>query len=153
MFDHQPHRVERLQPLADADEIAERLPFDEFHDDKVGRLGAAHFVDRHDVRVPQRLAHFGLFVESIALVLIVGEPLAEHLEGDDLARVAMRRSIDPCEGPGTDLIQHLVMAEEEARAVAADQPIHLVGREQLAAQQQLLELGASRLRASPAISR
>ena len=128
--------------LAAFEEFAERLPFDEFHDHVVRRLFAADFVDGDDIGMPQSLPNFRLFEELLAFSGVAAESAAQHFDGHDLARFAMHGAMDPREGARSDLIEHLVFAEEEPGAVAAQQPFHLIGGDQLAAQQDFLKRGS-----------
>ena len=60
----------------------------------------------------------------------------------------MAGPIDAGEGAGADQIQHLVVAVEEAGALAAQQALGLIVGQQLAAQQKLLKLLAGELAAA-----
>ena len=56
-------RLQRVELLADVDEIAEVPPFHELHRKEMLSVGFTDVVDRDDVFVLERFAQFGLTVE------------------------------------------------------------------------------------------
>ena len=145
--DH-PRRIDRPPDLH---QFAERLPLDELHREVTRAVLLADVLDRHDVGMPEQAAHLTFVLERPALVWIVGEPVAEHLDSEHGPGVAMDRAIDPGEGAGADLIEDLRTAEVVAAPLTTKQALQLEAGDQLAAHQRLtkrrrIERVATRLR-------
>ena len=122
-IDSQPHRFDRVDLFAHADELAEVAPFDEFHD----QVRAEADRSRRSARCSDAAADADLaFAEElIAHRLVFAKPLAKRLDGDD-GGLRVDRPIDAGERAGADEIQHLVFAVEVAAAFPLEQPVELV---------------------------
>ena len=72
------------------DEVAQRLPLDELHDDEVPRLTLhvvlAQLVRAHHVRVADVLADLRFLLEAAEGALVLHQVLVEELHGDRAAR-------------------------------------------------------------------
>ena len=137
-----------LELFADLDELAQIAPFDEVHDQKRNIAARDDFVNRHDVRVAQRCPHLSFAQESLGLDRIVGKTPAKHLDGTNLAGVAMRRAVDPGERAAADQVEDFEVAVEETGPIAAHQAFGLVIGQQFASFEQLAKLVARHLAAA-----
>ncbi len=110
----QPRGLERIELLADFDQIAEVPALDKLHHQVVQIAVRIDFVDGHDVRMPQGDAQLALADELCGLFGLVAVAAAQDLQGNDFARLAMYRAEDARESAGADGIEHLVRAVEIA---------------------------------------
>ena len=79
-------------------------------------------------------------VGGVSVLGGVAITLAQDLERDDLARLAVYGAEDAGEGAGPHRIQHFVGAAEEARPLALGQAVELVVGHVLAAEEEILDL-------------
>lgn len=135
--DRQPRRLDRIEFLADLDELAQAPPFDELHHEEMDGPLRKDLVDRDDVGMAERAAQLAFAHELAVLLWIVAEPAAEDFEGHDLPRLPMDRAIHPSEGSRANQIQDLIVAKEEAGAFSLEQAFDLVVRKEFAADEEL----------------
>ena len=103
----------------------------------------------HDVGVPQRWRPSRLRDRSGRPVPASSAKRRRSTLTATISPVVLWRGpIDSGERAGADQVQHLVVAVEEAGALAAQQALGLIVGQQLAAQQQLLKLLARDLAAA-----
>ncbi len=137
-----PDQIERLghvEGTTDLDQFPQRLPLDKLHRDVAGPLLLTHVVDRHDVRVPQQVAHLAFVAEGPALLRIGRVAASQHLDRQNAAGVAMNGPIHPRERAGADLIEHLGVAVEIAPPLPLEQPLELIAGQEFPPHEHLPE--------------
>ena len=142
------HRFEKLHFFANAQQLAQVGPLDEFHDDEIlagGRLG----IDRQDfddVGVVEGHADASLTHEQVDPLRILGPVMTQDLDGHHPPGESVLRPEDPSEAPRGYFVKEIVAAEHKSLPVAfaefADLPRRQVS---LAHQNHEQKLGRSTL--------
>ncbi len=138
--DHQSRGLGRFEQFADLDEFAQVPPLDELHHEVVQVAAGMHFVDRHDVRVPQRAPSSPSRRKRLYCVGDLAEAVAEGLDRHHLAGIAVDGPKHAGKRTRPHQVQDLVVAEEEAGSLALHQSIDLVVGQKLVADEGLQEV-------------
>ena len=146
VFEPRAHLVEEIdrpaviEGPADLHQLAEGLPLDELHRDVDRVVLLTDILDGADVGMAHEPSHLPLAPEPAALLRVLRESAAEHLDGELRAVVDVDGPVDTGKRPSAHLIEDLRRAEEVASLVAAEEAVALVAGEYLATEEEVGEI-------------
>jgi len=100
------HRLGRVEPLADLQQVGQRPAIDVLHDDGHGVGERPDLVNRHDVRMRQDRRSAGLPQEPLAGLRLAGRSRMQHLDRHHPVHLHLPAPVDDRLGPPADAAQH-----------------------------------------------
>ena len=94
-------------------ELRERVALEPLHRDPEAATLLAGVEDGHDVHEVERAEHRRLAMEALDVARIDRASRVEHLQGDDMAALAMTRAVHGSAARGRDVLEHLVGTEAD----------------------------------------
>lgn len=101
----------RLGHRAGAEHDLERIPLEEFHDEKAPRLVPAEVVDRADVGVIERRGRSGFALEALDCRDIVRQFRGQELERDLPAQAQILGTVDNAHAAATEFFDDAVVGD------------------------------------------
>ena len=136
---HQLGGLGRIQGPPNLHEFAEISPLDELHHQVMAAAVGMHFMDRHDVGVPQSATQFPLTEESGVLRRIIAKTFPQDLDRHNLPRVAMDRTEHTRKAARPNQIQNFVVPVEKPISFPLKQAVELVVCHKVPAHERLNE--------------